>query len=66
MVKWQAGIEYFNQVYDQDAVNTFSAFVLNPQIGFPVAMHSPEASIDSNGVGLFGARDVHLQRQGRS
>ena len=25
MVKWQAGIEYFNQAYDQDAVNTFSA-----------------------------------------
>ena len=33
MVKWQAGIEYFNQAYDQDAVNTFSAFVLNPQVG---------------------------------
>ena len=28
-------------------------------------MHSPEASIDSNGIGLFGARDGHLQRQGR-
>jgi iron complex outermembrane receptor protein len=53
MVKWQAGIEYFNQAYDQDAVNSFGAFVLNPQLAFPVAMHSPEASIDSNGVGLF-------------
>ena len=54
MIKWQAGIEYFNQAYNQDAVNNFSAFVLNPQLGFPVAMHSPEASIDSNGVGIFG------------
>lgn len=54
MLKWQAGIEYFNQSYDQDAVNAFGAFVLNPQLGFPVSMHSPEASIDSNGVGLFG------------
>ena len=54
MVKWQAGIEYFNQNYDQDAVNTLSAFVLSPQVGFPVAMHSPEASIDSTGIGLFG------------
>ena len=53
-VKWQAGIEYFNQGYDQDAVNTLSAFVLSPQIGFPVAMHSPEASIDTTGIGLFG------------
>ncbi len=54
MVKWQAGIEYFNQAYDQDAVNAFSPFVLNQQLGFPISMHSPEASIDSNGVGLFG------------
>ena len=54
MLKWQAGIEYFNQSYDQDAVNAFGAFVLNPQLGFPVQMHSPEASIDTNGFGLFG------------
>jgi iron complex outermembrane receptor protein len=54
MLKWQAGIEYFNQGYDQDAVNTLSAFVLSPQVGFPVAMHSPQSSIDSSGIGLFG------------
>ena len=53
MIKWQAGIEYFNQAYNQDAINAFSPFVLNPQLNFPVAMHSPEASIDSNGIGLF-------------
>jgi iron complex outermembrane recepter protein len=54
MIKWQAGLEYFTQGYEQDAVNTLSAFVLSPQIGFPVAMHSPEASIDSSGIGIFG------------
>ena len=53
MLKWQAGVEYFNQAYEQDAVNTLSAFVLSPQVAFPVAMHSPEASIDTEGVGLF-------------
>jgi iron complex outermembrane recepter protein len=58
MIKWQAGIEYFNQSYDQDAVNTFSAFVLDPQVGFPVAMHSPEASIDTTGIGLFGRATI--------
>ena len=52
--KWQAGIEYFSQGYDQDAVNTLSAGVLSPQILFPVAMHSPEASIDNSGIGVFG------------
>jgi iron complex outermembrane receptor protein len=54
MLKWQGGVDYFNQGYDQDAVNTLSAFVLSPQIGFPVAMHSPLANIDSFGIGLFG------------
>jgi len=58
MIKWQAGIEYFDQAYDQDAVNAFSPFVLNPQLGVPVSMHSPEASIDSNGVGLFARATV--------
>jgi hypothetical protein len=58
MVKWQAGIDYFDQGYDQDAVNSFNAFVLNPQVGFPVSMHSPEASIDSNGFGLFGRATI--------
>jgi iron complex outermembrane receptor protein len=53
-LKWQAGFEYFNQDYDQDAVNSLSPFVLDPQVGFPVAMHSPQAAIKTNGVGLFG------------
>ena len=53
MLRWQAGIEYFNQAYEQDAVNTLSAFVLDPRVPFPVAMTSPEASIDSAGIGLF-------------
>jgi iron complex outermembrane recepter protein len=53
-MKWQAGIEYFNQAYEQDAVNTLSPFVLSPQIPFRVAMHSPEAQIDNAGIGIFG------------
>lgn len=59
-IKWQAGIEYFDQAYDQDAVNAFSAFVLNPQVNFPVSMHSPQASIDSDGVGIFGRATITL------
>jgi iron complex outermembrane receptor protein len=52
-MKWQAGIDYFNQAYEQDAVNQLNAFVLSPQIPFPVAMHSPEAAIDTQGIGIF-------------
>lgn len=54
MLKWQAGVEYFSQDYNQDAINTLSAFVLSPQVPFPVAMHSPEAAIDTGGIGMFG------------
>jgi iron complex outermembrane receptor protein len=53
MLRWQAGVEYFNQAYEQDAVNSLSAFVLDPRVPFPVAMTSPEASIDNAGIGLF-------------
>ncbi len=54
MLKWQAGAEFFKQNYDQDAVNNLAAFVLSPQVPFPVSMHSPESSIDNTGVGVFG------------
>jgi iron complex outermembrane receptor protein len=54
LLKWQAGVEYFNQAYEQDAVNILSAFVLSPEIPFPVSMHSPEAQIDNAGIGVFG------------
>jgi iron complex outermembrane receptor protein len=60
MIRWQAGVEYFSQKYNQDAVNTLSAFVLSPQIPFPVAMHSPEASVDSAGIGLFARTTVSV------
>jgi iron complex outermembrane recepter protein len=53
-VAWQAGVFLFSQNYDQDAVNTFSPFVLNPQIPFAVANHSPEAALDDTGIGVFG------------
>lgn len=54
MLKWQAGVEYFNQAYEQDAVNRLAPYVLSPQVPLSVEMHSPQASIDSTGIGLFG------------
>jgi len=53
-LKWQGGVEYFKQNYDQLAVNSLGAFVLSPQIPFPVAQTSPESAIDSSGIGVFG------------
>lgn len=53
-LKWQGGVEYFRQNFDQLAVNSLGAFVLSQQIPFPVAQTSPEAAIDSSGIGVFG------------
>lgn len=62
-LKWQGGVEYFNQNYEQLAVNSLSPFVLSPQIPFPVAQTSPESAIDSSGFGLFGHGTVSFHEQ---
>ena len=59
-LKWQAGLEYFNQGYEQDAINSLGAFVLSPQINFAVKMHSPLSDIDNSGIGLFGRATLSL------
>ncbi|MGH9387331.1 MAG: TonB-dependent receptor [Vicinamibacterales bacterium] len=51
---WQAGVALFKQNYDQLVVNSLAPFVLNPQIPFATAQTSPDAEINSTGVGLFG------------
>ena len=53
-LRWQAGVFLFTQHYDQSAVNNFAPFVLSPFIPFPVAQHSPDASLDDTGAGVYG------------
>ena len=53
-LRWQAGVFVFTQNYEQDAVNTFSPFVLSPFLGFPISQHSPQSTLDDVGVGLYG------------
>jgi iron complex outermembrane receptor protein len=53
-LKWQAGAFFFNQNYDQNAVNSFSPFVLSPLVAFPVSLTSPLAALDDHGLGLYG------------
>jgi iron complex outermembrane receptor protein len=54
VLKWQAGLFLFTQHYDQNAVNSFSPFVLSPFINFPVAQTSPRAELNDVGVGFYG------------
>ena len=54
VMRWQAGVFVFTQNYEQDAVNTFSPFVLSPFLTFPVSQHSPKSALDDRGIGLYG------------
>jgi iron complex outermembrane receptor protein len=53
-LRWQVGTMFFTQNYDQDAINTFSPFVLSTFINFPVMQHSPTAALDDFGAALYG------------
>ncbi len=53
-LRWQAGLFLFSQNYTQDAVNTFSPFVLSQFVPFAVDQHSPQAALDDHGVGVYG------------
>ena len=59
-LKWQAGVFAFVQSYEQDAVNAYSPFVLSPQLPLAVSHHSPQATLDDAGVGVFGQATVTL------
>jgi iron complex outermembrane receptor protein len=53
-LRWQAGILYFNQNYDQEAVNSLAPFVLSEFIAFPVQQTTPRAALSDAGIGLYG------------
>jgi iron complex outermembrane receptor protein len=62
-LRWQSGVFFFTQNYDQDAVNNFAPFLLSPQITFPVAQHSPESSLDDAGIGFYGQGTVTFNQK---
>ena len=53
-LRWQAGVFLFNQDYEQNAIRTYSPFVLSEFVAFPVVHHSPQAVLDDTGVGVYG------------
>jgi iron complex outermembrane recepter protein len=59
-LKWQGGVFFFTQNYDQNATRNFSAGFLSPFLPFPIVQTSPLAELDDVGVGLFGQGVVTL------
>ena len=62
-LKWQAGVFFFTQNYEQNATRNFSAGFLSPFLPFPVTQTSPQADLDDVGIGLFGQGVVTLSER---
>ena len=55
---WQAGAFVFTQNYDQRAINSFSPFVLSPDLPIAVNQTSPDADLEDFGLSLYGLGTV--------
>jgi iron complex outermembrane receptor protein len=53
-MRWQTGVFFFSQNYQQDAINNFAPFLLSPFLGFAVSQHSPQSTLDDVGFGVYG------------
>ena len=66
-LRWQTGVFFFTQNYDQDASNSFSSTFMSlfvePSLPFPISLPpvshtSPQSSLDDRGVGVYGQGTV--------
>jgi iron complex outermembrane recepter protein len=62
-VAWQAGAFLFTQNYEQLAINSYSPFVLNPALDFPVVETNPDADLDDLGVSVYGQGTFTLREK---
>ena len=62
-LKWQTGVFLFTQNYQQDAVNTYSPYLLSQFIPFPVNEYSPVSELDGFGLGVFGQGTVTFKEK---
>jgi iron complex outermembrane receptor protein len=53
-LKWQGGVFFFTQNFDQNAVNTIAPFVFSEFLPLPIDQTSPLAELDDFGFGVFG------------
>ncbi len=52
-IRWQGGLFFFNQNYDQNAVNTLAPLTI-PGVPLPIEQTSPLAELNDRGIGLYG------------
>jgi iron complex outermembrane receptor protein len=52
-LRWQGGVFFFTQGYEQDAINTFAG----------INQHSPRSALDDFGIGFFGQGTVTFKER---
>ena len=57
-LRWQTGVFFFTQAYEQDAINAFAPQLIAP---FAVTQHTPRSTLDDVGVGVFGQGTVTIR-----
>ena len=62
-LRWQAGVFFFTQGYDQNAVNHASPYVFSPLVPFAVSQTSPQAALDDLGLGVYGQATLGLRER---
>jgi iron complex outermembrane receptor protein len=60
-LRWQAGVLFFSQNYDQNAVNSLAPFSF-PQVPFALEQTSPRADLDDRGIGFYGQGTLRWTR----
>jgi iron complex outermembrane receptor protein len=53
-LRWQTGVLFFTQDFDQLAVNSLAPFVASPLLGIAVQQTSPLAALGDTGIGIYG------------
>jgi iron complex outermembrane receptor protein len=61
-LRWQSGVFFFTQNYDQDATNSYAPGLI-PQIPFAASQYSPRAELDDIGFGVYGQGTVTVREK---
>jgi iron complex outermembrane receptor protein len=56
-LRWQSGVFFFTQSYEQDAINSYAAGIVAPT---PGTQHTPRSELDDFGIGVFGQATLTL------
>jgi len=54
IMRWQTGVFFLSQKYNQDAATSYPPYLLLPQLGVPSKQHLPLSELTDLGLGVYG------------